>query len=130
MAPPRCTCLPGAPQSLRPRSTAIRGYPGAYDNYHQLPDADRWHQAIRYLPCRLDAHHRTRSSARLKYPNFHLHLAAPWTNAAERDGKTETSIERPTTYRLDFVIAGTGYSGDLASRPELRDFADQILLLA
>ena len=26
------------------------------------------------------------------------------------------------------MIAGTGYSGDLASRPELRDFAGQILL--
>jgi len=32
------------------------------------------------------------------------------------------------THRLDFVIAGTGYSADLASRPELRDFASQILL--
>ncbi len=40
-------------------------------------------------------------------------------------GQIETTIDG-TTYRLDFVIAGTGYSGDLASRPELRDFGGQI----
>jgi len=28
--------------------TRSRGFPGAYDNYHSLPDADRWHQAIRF----------------------------------------------------------------------------------
>ena len=105
--------------------TRSRGFPGAYDNYHQLPDADRWHQAIRFFRFgstpTTDAIERT-----VKFPNFHLHLSAPWTDAAERDGKIETSING-ATYRLDFVIAGTGYSGDLASRPELRDFAGQIL---
>jgi hypothetical protein len=39
----------------------------------------------------------------------------------------ETTI-RGVVHRLDFVIAGTGYSPDLASRPELSDFAGQILL--
>jgi FAD-dependent urate hydroxylase len=106
--------------------TRSRGFPGAYDNYHQLPDADRWHQATRFFRSgstpTTDAIERT-----VKFPNFHLHLSAPWTNATERDGKVETTING-TTYRLDFVIAGTGYSPDLASRPELADFAGQILL--
>jgi FAD-dependent urate hydroxylase len=106
--------------------TRSRGFPGAYDNYHQLPDAARWHQAIRFFRAgstpTTDAIERT-----VKFPNFHLHLSAPWTNSAERDGQVVTTINGKT-YRLDFVIAGTGYSGDLASRPELRDFADQILL--
>ncbi len=106
--------------------TRSRGFPGAYDNYHQLPDADRWHQAIRFFGAgstpTIDAIERT-----VKFPNFHLHLSAPWTNASQRDGRVETTINGKT-YRLDFVIAGTGYSGDLASRPEFRDFADEILL--
>jgi cation diffusion facilitator CzcD-associated flavoprotein CzcO len=106
--------------------TRSRGFPGAYDNYHQLPDADRWHQAIRFFRAgstpTTDAIERT-----VKYPDFHLHLSTPWTYATERGGKIESTVNG-TTYRLDFVIAGTGYSGDLASRPELRDFADQILL--
>ena len=106
--------------------TRARGFAGAYDNYHQLPDADRWHQAIRYFRSgstpTTDAIERT-----VKFPNFHLHLSAPWTNATERDGQIETTING-TTYRMDFVIAGTGYSPDLASLPELADVADQILL--
>lgn len=106
--------------------TRSRGFPGAYDNYHQLPDADRWHQAIRFFRAgstpTTDAIERT-----VKFPNFHLHLSAPWTNASERDGRVETTINGKT-YLLDSVIAGTGYSADLASRPELRDFAGQVLL--
>ena len=106
--------------------TRARAFPGAYDNYYQLPDADKWHQAIRYFRFgstpTTDAIERT-----VKYPNFHLHLSAPWSNAAKRGDKIETTING-ATYRMDFVIAGTGYSPDLASRPELADFAGQILL--
>ena len=106
--------------------TRSRGFPGAYDNYHRLPDADRWHQAIRFF--RAGSTPTTDAIERaVKFPNFHLHLSAPWTSAAERDGQVETTING-TTYHLDYVIAGTGYSGDLASRPELHDFAGQVLL--
>ena len=106
--------------------TRSRGFPGAYDNYHQLPDADRWHQAIRYF--RFGSTPTTDAVERaVTFPNFHLHLSSPWTNATERDGKIETTING-NSYRVDFVIAGTGYSPDLASRPELADFAGHILL--
>lgn len=106
--------------------TRSRGFPGAYDNYHSLPNADRWHQAIRFQRAgstpTTDAIERT-----VKHANFHLYLNAPWASAAERDGKVE-AVAGDTTYRLDFVIAGTGYTPDLASRPELRDLAANILL--
>jgi len=106
--------------------TRARGFAGAYDNYYLLPDADRWHQAVRYFGSgstpTTDAIERT-----VKFSNFHLHLEAPWTNATVSDGQIETVIN-DTPYRMDFVIAGTGYSPDLAARPELADFADQILL--
>jgi cation diffusion facilitator CzcD-associated flavoprotein CzcO len=102
------------------------GFPGAYDNYHALPDADRWHQAVRYF--RFGSTPTTDAITRaVKFPNFHLHLSAPWTNATEREGMVETTIGG-TTWRLDFVIAGTGYSPALASMPELRDFRGKILL--
>ena len=106
--------------------TRSRGFPGAYDNYFLLPDADRWHQAFRFFAYgstpTTDAIERA-----VRFDNFHLHLSAPWSNAAMQDGQVVTTIG-DTRHRLDFVIAGTGYSGDLASRPELRDFAGQILL--
>jgi len=102
-----------------------RFFAGAIDNYVQLPDADRWHHAVRFfragsMPTN-DAIERA-----VNFPNFHLHLSAPWSHVAERDGHAETTING-TTYKLDYVIAGTGYSGDLAAREELRDFAEQIM---
>jgi cation diffusion facilitator CzcD-associated flavoprotein CzcO len=35
------------PQLAATPINRVRGYPGAYDNYYALPDAVRWHQAIR-----------------------------------------------------------------------------------
>ena len=105
--------------------TRSRGFPGAYDNFYSLPDADRWHQALRFRRAgstpTTDAIERT-----VKFANFHLHLSAPWTNATVTDG-VETTIGG-TTHHFDFVIAGTGYSGNVATRPELRDFSGKILL--
>ena len=102
-----------------------RFFAGAIDNYHQLSDADRWLHAVRFF--RAGSMPTTDAIERaVKFPNFHLHLAAPWTDAVERDGHAVTTIHG-TTYRLDHVIAGTGYSADLAARPELRDFDGQIL---
>ncbi len=105
--------------------TRSRGFPGAYDNYHQLPDADRWHQAIRFFRFgstpTTDAVERT-----VKFPNFHLHLASPWTGASASGGQVDTEVNG-MAYHFDFVIAGTGYSPDIASRPELSDFGDRIL---
>lgn len=104
--------------------TRARGFAGAYDNYQQLPDADRWHQARRFFGAgstpTVDAVERA-----VKHANFHLHLSAPWTNAAANAG-VETTIDG-VTYRMDFVIAGTGYSPDVASRPELSLLGGQIL---
>jgi hypothetical protein len=103
-----------------------RFFPGAIDNYPRMPDDLRWLHAFRYFDAgstpTTDAIERA-----VAFPQFHLHLGAPWTMVAERDGQVETVING-VTYRFDHVIAGTGYTGDLAARPELRDFASQILL--
>ncbi|MFN5718561.1 MAG: FAD-dependent oxidoreductase, partial [Bradyrhizobium sp.] len=58
----------------------IRGYPGAYDNYGALPDAVRWHQAIRFRQAGSTPPPDAISRA-VSFPNFHLHLGAPWTSA-------------------------------------------------
>jgi cation diffusion facilitator CzcD-associated flavoprotein CzcO len=103
-----------------------RGYPGAYDNYYALPDAVRWHQAIRYRRAGStppqDAIDRV-----LKHDNFHLHLAAPWLSAREDAGGIAVEAA-DGAYRFDFAIAGTGYATDPNLRPEFADFASHILL--
>ncbi|MEW6344332.1 MAG: NAD(P)-binding domain-containing protein [Paraburkholderia sp.] len=106
--------------------TRARAYPGAYDNYFQLPDAIRWAQARRFRRSGstppVDAVERVTN-----FPNFHLHLGAPWSEARIANGAIEARVagERLS---FDFAIAGTGYFIDPAARPELADFAQHIRL--
>ncbi|MGH7048114.1 MAG: NAD(P)-binding domain-containing protein [Stellaceae bacterium] len=104
----------------------VRGYPGAYDNYPELPDAVRWRQARRFRragsTAPADAIERV-----LRFPGFRLHLAAPWLAAGEEDGRI-VARAADGEHRCDFAIAGTGYFADPAARPELAAFAAEILL--
>lgn len=112
-----------------------RGYPGAYDNYYALPDAVRWHQAIRYRRAGSTAPQDAIERV-LKHDNFHLHLAAPWVSAREEGGAIVAAAgdsagclaEGGMTWRFDFAIAGTGYAADPNLRREFADFARHILL--
>jgi FAD-dependent urate hydroxylase len=106
--------------------TRSRGYPGAYDNYHLLPDSVRWHQAIRFRRAgstpTIDAIERV-----VAFANFHLHLASAWTEVGAENGQVIVRAgER--LFRFDFVIAGTGYFVDLPVRAELADIAPSVLL--
>ncbi|MDB5893918.1 MAG: Nucleoside-diphosphate-sugar epimerase [Rhodoferax sp.] len=102
-----------------------RAYPGIYDNYHALPDALRWRQAIRYR--RAGSTPPADSVERvLKFSNFHLHLATPWRSATVlADGIVAQAGQEE--FRFDFAIAGTGYRIDPAARSELADIAPHIL---
>jgi FAD-dependent urate hydroxylase len=112
-----------------------RGYPGAYDNYYALPDAVRWHQAIRYRRAGSTAPQDAIDRV-LKHDNFHLHLAAAWVGAHEEAGAIIAEASDAAgclaagglAYRFDFAIAGTGYAADPNLRPEFADFAGHILL--
>jgi len=114
------------PQLAATPINRVRGYPGAYDNYYALPDAVRWHQAVRYRRAGStppqDAIERV-----LKFDNFHLHVAAPWRSAREEDGRIAAEAA-DGQYRFNFAIAGTGYAADPNLRPEFADFARHILL--
>ena len=104
----------------------IRGYPGAYDNYGALPDAVRWHQAIRFRQAGSTPPPDAISRA-VSFPNFHLHLGAPWTSA-RLQGVRPVAETPHGEFGFDFAIAGTGYAVSLGAQAELRDFADDILL--
>lgn len=103
-----------------------KGYPGAYDNYAELPDPARWTQAVRYrrygsTPPPDSVERATRHS------NFHLHLSAGWTSAAVDGAEVVTEINGERL-AFDFVIAGTGYLADPTVVPSLADFAADIRL--
>jgi hypothetical protein len=61
------------------------------------------------------------------FPDFHLHLSAPWL-AAKPHGRRLLSTTPQGQIAFDFVIAGTRYGVDLAARPELSGLAHEILL--
>jgi len=103
----------------------IRAYPGLHDNYHALPDALRWQQALRYR--RAGSTPPPDSVERvLKFPHFHLHLNAPWNTARVEGGRVLTRVA-DEDFAFDFAIAGTGYVVDPAARPELAGIAGEIL---
>ncbi|SDR48481.1 Predicted flavoprotein CzcO associated with the cation diffusion facilitator CzcD [Paraburkholderia fungorum] len=103
-----------------------RGYPGAYDNYFDLPDALRWFQALRFRrsgsTAPLDAIQRA-----TRFANFHLHPGTEWEAASESSGRMTAQVSGET-FQFDFAIAGTGYFIDPSARPELAAFASQIRL--
>jgi cation diffusion facilitator CzcD-associated flavoprotein CzcO len=102
-----------------------RAYPGVYDNYLSLPDATRWHQAVRFRRAGstppIDSVERV-----LRFPHFHLHLEAPWTSA-QPEGRQVVAEVRGEVFSFHFVIAGTGYRIAPEARPELADVAPHIL---
>ncbi|HMN78404.1 MAG TPA: NAD(P)/FAD-dependent oxidoreductase [Burkholderiaceae bacterium] len=101
-----------------------RGYPGIFDNYRALPDATRWHHAVRFR--RLGSTAPVDSIRRVTaWPGFHLHLGTVWTDARVEDGKVIATAGGEAV-GFDFVIAGTGYRVDAALRPELAGFASSI----
>jgi len=105
---------------------AARAYAGIHDNYHLLPDADRWR--LHFDQGRAGSGIPFDSVLRAtKFANFFLHFSAPWNAVRESDGKV--AIEAGDgSFLFDFAIAGTGYQYDPTTRPELRDFASEIAL--
>jgi hypothetical protein len=49
----------------------------------------------------------------MAFPNFHLHLNAPWSQATVRERQVQAAVNGKA-FSFDFVIAGTGYSSDPA----------------
>lgn len=91
-----------------------------------LPDAERWRfirQILRMgqLP---PADTLRRASA---FPQFQMHAASPWQSVA-MNGDTIVVTTPTRTDALDFVIVGTGFTTDLARRPELAKLAPHVAL--
>lgn len=103
-------------------------YPGSVEHFRELPDRDRWR--IMSVLCRRaqgpvpDTVRRVR-----KFEAFHLHLGAR-DPALSVDGNAIRLklAGRDSGLRFDYVIAGTGYSVDLAARPELASLVERIAL--
>jgi FAD-dependent urate hydroxylase len=85
--------------------------------FADLDDAARW-RFIKFMfdvnqPPPQDAFDRC-----TRFDNFSLHLASPIQNVVLKDDQIEIKIPQGL-HHADFLIAGTGFVVDLATRPEL-----------
>ncbi|QBY00075.1 NAD(P)/FAD-dependent oxidoreductase [Rhodophyticola sp. CCM32] len=64
-----------------------------------------------------------------QFPNFALHQGATWTDTRITDDeRVEVTASDGTRAVFDHLFIGCGFSVDARNRPELRPFADNILL--
>ncbi|MSP67215.1 MAG: NAD(P)/FAD-dependent oxidoreductase [Alphaproteobacteria bacterium] len=101
-------------------------YPGSLQAFSDLDDGLRW-EVMRHVFARASAPTRETLNRAVRQPGFRLVLGAPWQRLAAQD--EGIAITTPAgTWSADFVIFGTGFAPDLASRPELATCADLIAL--
>lgn len=103
-----------------------RRYPGAFDNYAALPDADKWQHALRFVGAGSTPPADSIRRA-TQFPNFHLHLGTPWGASSFADGKIRVVAEGQE-FLFDRLLLGTGYTSDIGLRPELADFVSDVAL--
>jgi FAD-dependent urate hydroxylase len=100
--------------------------PAAQDNFHLQPDDFRWN--ARYAQYAAGSSSPLDTALRVaNLSGFHLHLDASWTTARADDGQVAVDAD-DGEHVFDFVIAGTGYQYDPATRPELARIAGDIAL--
>ncbi len=101
------------------------GSKGMTHGYVALPDAVKWAlmDAGDRAPVPPPRHSTLRVS---RHPNAHFHLGSPIT-ALEEDGAGLIATSPKGRYRLDMLIFATGFSIDLAKRPEFAEIAPHIL---
>lgn len=91
---------------------------GFLRHFHTLDDATRWRFMATFLrlnqPPPQDTFERC-----ARHDAFDLHLSSPIEAVAHEDGRVVLTTPRARR-AYDFLIVGTGFSADLAARPELR----------
>jgi len=117
--------VPGA-RTPNTASTTKRGHANVVELLYELPDVVRWRNYMqrqrRVGSVTLDTIQRA-----VAFKNFNLYLNASWTRVA-LSGKKVVAEVGGKKHRFDHVIAATGYSVDLAARPELARIVPSIAL--
>ena len=103
-------------------------FPGFFHGYGDLDDARRWQIYTYILDEAVPPPHESVLRCD-RHAGFAIHFAEPWTDVvAAADG---VSVVTPKArYQFDAVILATGFSVDLAQRPELARLHDKISLWA
>ena len=97
---------------------------GYLGHFGDLPDAIRWRMTRRIFEMNQPPPQDTLWRCQ-RFPEFALHTGSPWSHVG-LSGDT-ILVETPArTFSFDFLIIGTGFTVDLALRPELAGLAPEI----
>ena len=99
---------------------------GGLDHGHELSDTTKWalSRFMSGLSQSPAEHHFLKA---FDFPNFRMHLGAPWEGASIEDG--DIVIDTPKgSFRFDHVFAATGVNVDMSQRPELAKIAAKAAL--
>jgi cation diffusion facilitator CzcD-associated flavoprotein CzcO len=99
---------------------------GFFRNFPDLADADRWRFMRRLLAMPMPPPQDTVERA-LRHANVRVHYASPVLDAAPAFGGLRLRTPHGW-HEADFLILGTGFSVDIAARPELAAIAGQVAL--
>jgi cation diffusion facilitator CzcD-associated flavoprotein CzcO len=101
-------------------------FAGFLGNYWTLSDLERW-RFMRQVTSMSQPPPPDTLRRCLAFPNFTIHPGAGWQSV--RMENEEIAVATPAgPFHFDFVICGTGIVSDPKVRPELKAFADDILL--
>jgi cation diffusion facilitator CzcD-associated flavoprotein CzcO len=113
------------PQVNKTKWTVSAGF---FHGYRQLDDATRWRIYSYILAEGVPPPHETMLRCD-RHAGFGVHFSEPWLDVIAADDGV-TVVTGKDRYRFAAVIFGTGFSVDLAQRPELAQFHDKIAVWA
>jgi cation diffusion facilitator CzcD-associated flavoprotein CzcO len=119
----QCVRRPILPQVNKSKAMSYLGF---QQGYFALPALWRWRMTRYGVEAQVPPPHETVLRT-LRHANFRLHLGTAWR--ALRPSETGVLVETAAdAQEFDFAILGTGFTVDLARRPELAGVADQVAL--
>jgi cation diffusion facilitator CzcD-associated flavoprotein CzcO len=103
-------------------------FPGFFHGYRDLDDAMRWQIYTYILSEAVPPPHESVLRCD-RHAGFSVHFGEPWLDVVPRTDEVRIATAR-AEYEFDAVILATGFSVDLAQRPELIHVHDKIALWA
>jgi len=101
-------------------------FPGFLGAFCELDDLRRWRFMRRFFALQPPPTQGMFDRA-INHPRFRLALGAPWRRVAMEEGRVRVATDQGD-WTFDHVLLGTGFRADLARRPELGGFVDEIAL--
>jgi cation diffusion facilitator CzcD-associated flavoprotein CzcO len=103
-------------------------FPGFFLGYRELDDATRWQTYTYIFSEGVPPPHESVLRCD-RHAGFAIHFDEPWLDVSPAPNGV-TVVTAKARHTFDAVIMATGFSVDLAQRPELASFHDRILLWA